>query len=341
MLRPMKGPSRAAALAFLLTVNMAAARPVSLTMAEVARHDRPDDCWMVVDGQVYDATPFVPAHPGGEKILRGCGKDASWFVAHRDGAAQGHSEAMRARLRTLRLGALGEEVEVEGAPVPALHPHDARLRGRRLALLPTAEVAPHLGIDLEVQHHLPTDGAVASRVSFALGVGLFDWLDVHAYDVRGDERSGLDAKARLLDQRSGRPLSVALGVGVGMFTGDDDGIPHAAFAQLPLGRSLLRDRLSLRVVPTAAYGFDGTWEAAVGGALEFRPIPLHGVFAEVSQPLRHGALTWSGGLSFYTWSHAFSVYASRSAALHPVALAASPDDPGVTIGFALQRVFQL
>lgn len=39
------------------------ADPVSA--AEVARHAAPDDCWVVVDGTVWDLTEFAPTHPGG------------------------------------------------------------------------------------------------------------------------------------------------------------------------------------------------------------------------------------------------------------------------------------
>jgi len=47
-------------------------------MAEVAKHNSKDDCWVVVNGQVLDATPFLAEHPGGAKaILLYAGKDAS------------------------------------------------------------------------------------------------------------------------------------------------------------------------------------------------------------------------------------------------------------------------
>lgn len=48
------------------------------TLAEVAKHNTEDDCWVVVNGQVLDATKFLPDHPGGKKaILIYAGKDAS------------------------------------------------------------------------------------------------------------------------------------------------------------------------------------------------------------------------------------------------------------------------
>lgn len=46
------------------------------TMAEVQTHCWKDDCWLVVDDVVYDATKFVSRHPGGaEKIAENAGDD--------------------------------------------------------------------------------------------------------------------------------------------------------------------------------------------------------------------------------------------------------------------------
>jgi flavocytochrome c len=48
------------------------------TMAEVAKHNKKDDVWVVVDGQVLDVTEFLPDHPGGAKaILLYAGRDAT------------------------------------------------------------------------------------------------------------------------------------------------------------------------------------------------------------------------------------------------------------------------
>ncbi|KAK8032583.1 hypothetical protein PG990_002317 [Apiospora arundinis] len=46
--------------------------------ADIARHASPDDCWVVVNGKVYDLTKFAPEHPGGADIVyTWAGKDAS------------------------------------------------------------------------------------------------------------------------------------------------------------------------------------------------------------------------------------------------------------------------
>ncbi|KAL4074346.1 Flavocytochrome c [Scleroderma citrinum] len=48
------------------------------TIADVAKHNKKDDVWVVVNGQVLDVTSFLPDHPGGEKaILLYAGRDAT------------------------------------------------------------------------------------------------------------------------------------------------------------------------------------------------------------------------------------------------------------------------
>jgi len=48
------------------------------TLADVAKHNKPDDCWVVVNGRVLDTTKFLKDHPGGAKaILLYAGKDAT------------------------------------------------------------------------------------------------------------------------------------------------------------------------------------------------------------------------------------------------------------------------
>ena len=39
--------------------------PKLLSTEEIAKHNSIDDCWIVVDGQVWDLTEFAPEHPGG------------------------------------------------------------------------------------------------------------------------------------------------------------------------------------------------------------------------------------------------------------------------------------
>ena len=51
---------------------------MSLSYEEIALHDQPDDCWVIINGGVYDVTNFLNYHPGGEDILLNYGgRDAT------------------------------------------------------------------------------------------------------------------------------------------------------------------------------------------------------------------------------------------------------------------------
>ncbi|KAJ7569127.1 hypothetical protein O6H91_01G062300 [Diphasiastrum complanatum] len=46
---------------------------------DVMAHSTPEDCWLVIDGKVYDVTQWVPKHPGGSLIYVRAGHDCTYM----------------------------------------------------------------------------------------------------------------------------------------------------------------------------------------------------------------------------------------------------------------------
>lgn len=46
--------------------------------AELARHARPEDCWMAIRGSAYDLSTYLPEHPSRPEVVQPwCGREAS------------------------------------------------------------------------------------------------------------------------------------------------------------------------------------------------------------------------------------------------------------------------
>lgn len=53
-------------------------KPIEVTPEMLALHDREDDCWVALKGNVYNVTKYLHYHPGGvEELMRGAGRDAT------------------------------------------------------------------------------------------------------------------------------------------------------------------------------------------------------------------------------------------------------------------------
>ncbi|CAF1928169.1 hypothetical protein F2Q70_00020672 [Brassica cretica] len=74
------------------------------SMEEVAAHNKQDDCWIVIDGKVYDVTPYMDEHPGGDDVLLAVtGKDATDEFED-----AGHSKTARELMEEYFIGELDE-----------------------------------------------------------------------------------------------------------------------------------------------------------------------------------------------------------------------------------------
>ncbi|XP_052195555.1 cytochrome b5 [Diospyros lotus] len=75
---------------------------------EVTKHNKLKDCWLVISGKVYDVTPFMDDHPGGDEVLiAATGKDAT-----NDFEDVGHSDSAREMMEKYCIG------EVDPSTVP-------------------------------------------------------------------------------------------------------------------------------------------------------------------------------------------------------------------------------
>jgi protoporphyrinogen oxidase/cytochrome b involved in lipid metabolism len=71
------------------------------TLADVAKHNKKTDGWIVVDGIVADVTKWIPKHPGGDIIMKGVGKDATKLFH-----GIGHDEYAKKMLKKYKIGVL-------------------------------------------------------------------------------------------------------------------------------------------------------------------------------------------------------------------------------------------
>ncbi|VZH88570.1 unnamed protein product [Fusarium fujikuroi] len=92
------------------------------TTSDVASHKKPDDLYIIVDGDVYDVTKFQDDHPGGKKILqRVGGKDASkqFWKYHNEGILKKYKKQLLVGSLDSKPAAPEPKPEANAAPVPA------------------------------------------------------------------------------------------------------------------------------------------------------------------------------------------------------------------------------
>lgn len=61
-----------------VSANTPPASCVRITRSELRQHNNKQDCWTAINGKVFNLTPYIDFHPGGEKEIMKCaGKDGT------------------------------------------------------------------------------------------------------------------------------------------------------------------------------------------------------------------------------------------------------------------------
>ncbi|XVF81178.1 hypothetical protein PTKIN_Ptkin15bG0135900 [Pterospermum kingtungense] len=90
------------------------------TLAEVSQHNNAKDCWLVIEGKVYNVTKFLEDHPGGDEVLLSAtGKDAT-----DDFVDVGHSSSARAMMDEFCVGEINTStIPSQKKYTPPKQPH--------------------------------------------------------------------------------------------------------------------------------------------------------------------------------------------------------------------------
>ncbi len=79
------------------------------TSEEVAKHNSLQDCWMAIEGKVYDLSTYVPEHPTPPSVLAPwCGKEATLGMRTK-GYGSDHSRYAWSALAEYLIGELSDQ----------------------------------------------------------------------------------------------------------------------------------------------------------------------------------------------------------------------------------------
>lgn len=90
--------------------------PTMLTLVEIARHDTPSDCYMIVSGKVYSLGSYAASHPGGAQAITSfCGKDGTVAFETRGGKGN-HPPSAQTILAQYYIGDVGGQFTAPKIP---------------------------------------------------------------------------------------------------------------------------------------------------------------------------------------------------------------------------------
>lgn len=145
----------------------------SFSMAEVYTHNKTNDCWLVIDGLVFDATPAAKLHPA----LFNCGTDASANY-HKN-----HGPTISDKMMQYHIGTLDtqstSEVEITTTPVRDIQPI-TELYVDSLSWDPRQLMVI---VEKDAENLLFIDGSTHQKIGRVLGVGYQPHTSVFSSDL--------------------------------------------------------------------------------------------------------------------------------------------------------------
>ena len=92
---------------------------ITLSFAEVKKHNSKQDCWSIVNGKVYNLTSYVAKHPGGPGVISNiCGKDGTNAFANQHGSSSKPNNTLDSFLLGSLNSTISQKQSVTVQPVP-------------------------------------------------------------------------------------------------------------------------------------------------------------------------------------------------------------------------------
>jgi len=119
------------------------------SIEEISEHQTPEDCWMVIEGKVYDLSNYLPNHDRWLDIRDWCGRDATQDYNDKAGLNRAHSPKADEMLAEYLIGDLsivGEDfvIDMEQIPLAQIDKEEANLTKNEvdLSTSPSPNFAP-------------------------------------------------------------------------------------------------------------------------------------------------------------------------------------------------------
>lgn len=147
----------------------------SYTVDDVALHNNPEDCWLIIDKKVFNATEASRLHPA----MFNCGKDAS------ENYHKNHGEGIRDKMMKFYIGDLGSGKGVQKVDIPF---------EKNVALKPYRELYVQEGswnprelmlvVEKDAENLLAIDGTTHKSVGRVHNVGFQPHTSVFSSDAK-------------------------------------------------------------------------------------------------------------------------------------------------------------